>query len=163
MLEKYRWLVETGKGRTPEAISLKEQLLIADPTNARLIPYQVAIIDFESACYDPDEDQSAEQTAAPLVAYCKKFGDKDKANLWRLQMIIAQVFYEQDMLPEALQYAEAALQTSPTTVQPEIMTAIKSIQTELINYEIETNKKQRKIDTKTQRKEHTKLITTPSL
>lgn len=162
MLEKYRSLVETGKGRTEQAALVKEQLLSADPTNARLSFYHVAVIDFESACYDPDENQSAQQTAYPLIKYCEQFGEKDKANLWRLQMIIAQVFYDEDLLTEALDYAEAALQSAPALAQPEITTAIKNIKTELSRDQID-HKRQQKIDKISKRRQNSRLNASPSL
>lgn len=132
LLERYRLLAEQEKINSDEAQAIRKQLLASDLNNLKLTYYQVAIIEFEAACKEREnENTSPETTVASLLEYIKKFGDKDKGNLWRLQMIISQVYFDQDKLPEALRYAESSYQTAPPTVQPEIATAIKNIQLQL--------------------------------
>lgn len=162
LLEKYRLLVESGKARSKEAASIKEQLLATDVDNTRLTHYQVAIIDFEYSCRNSD-DHSPQHTAEPLINYCDNFGEQDRDNLWRLQMIIAQVFYEENMLPEALEFAEASLLSSPPTVQPEISTVIHNIQTELTSMDPADHKKLHRADKKNKRRDRSRLVNYPTL
>lgn len=132
MLERYRLLAEHGKVHSEEAQTIKQQLLTVDPTNSRLTHYQLAVIDFEASFLEATtKTQNPDQAVSSLVDYIGKFGDKDKENLWRLQMIISQVYFDEDRLPQALQYAESSYQSAPSTVQPSIASAIKNIQAKL--------------------------------
>lgn len=130
LIERYRSLAENGKIHDEEAITIRQQLLSSDPNNAKLICYQVALIDFEATCREMEKD-TPEHKVASLVDYIDKFGSKDHDNLWRLQMIVSQVYFENNKLPEALQYAQSSYQTAPSTVQPEIASAIKSLQSQI--------------------------------
>lgn len=127
LTEKYRFLADEGQIHQPEAVALKEQLLSMDPENSELAHYNVAVIEFEALSEEPANNNSI----APLLSYIEKFGNKDKENLWRLEMIISQVYLDKNLLNEALKHAQASHDSAPATVQPEIASAIKSIQTQI--------------------------------
>lgn len=127
-LERYRFLVEEGSARDPEAMSLRQQLLAADPKNERKLPYQIAVIDFESFSEDLEKESTPEMAVSPLVSYIEKFGSEDRDNLWRLEMIISQVYLDHNKISQALQYAQFSHDAAPATVQPEIAKAIRNIQ-----------------------------------
>lgn len=127
-LEYYRLLAEEGLSHSADAMALKQTLLSSDPSNELKTHYKVAIIDFETYSDDLEKEDNADKTVAPLVAYVEKFGKHDKENLWRLNMIISQVYLDKNKLPQALRYAQSCYETAPPTVQPEIATAIKNIQ-----------------------------------
>lgn len=129
LLEHYRFLIDEGKSQSPEAVTLREQLLQSDPQNTNLTHYHVAVIDFEAE-NSHIEDHSADTVVAPLVNYIHQFGNTDKANLWRLHMIISQVYFDKNNTLKALEHAKAAHDEAPATVQPEIATVIKSIKQE---------------------------------
>jgi protein disulfide-isomerase len=74
---------------------------------------------------------SPETVVAPLISYIDQFGAKDPENLWRLEMIVSQVYFERGKLAEALKYARASYESAPASVQPEIATAIKSIESRI--------------------------------
>ncbi len=129
MLERYRLLAEQGQINNDEAQAIKNQLIASDPTNLQHTHYQLAIIDFETACNESNpKNPNTDKTVASLVDYINKFGAKDKDNLWRIQMIISQTYYEDGKLPQALQYAEAAFKSAPVKSQPAIGLTIKNIQ-----------------------------------
>ncbi len=131
LTERYRFLVSEGQMRDQEALDLRERLLKSDPENENSIHYQVAVIDFEATCEDAaKENFSPEKAVAPLVAYINKFGDQDKSNLWRIQMIIAQVYFDKNKHSEALEYAQKAKDNAPASVQNEIALVIKNIQSQ---------------------------------
>lgn len=127
LVERYRVLAGEDQIHSQEAVALKQQLLAADTNNEQQIPYQLAIIEFESLCSNK-ENYTAELTVAPLVAYIEKFGAKDKENLWRLQIIVSQVYLDKNQMPDALKYAQKSHDSAPTSVQAEIATAIQNIQ-----------------------------------
>lgn len=128
LIEKYRQLAGQGKLHTSDAIALKQQVVDSNPQNAKQVYYQMAMIDFEAFCREMHEGfLPPEEAVAPLVAYIKQFGDSDKANLWRLDMLVAQTYYEKDKIPEALEFAESSYNAAPTSAQPEIALAIKNM------------------------------------
>lgn len=132
LTERYRHLVHAGQMTDPETLILKKKLLESDPDNKFLTHYQVAVIDFEAYSEDTRKDSfSPDKAVEPLLAYIEKFGAGDKENLWRLNMVISQVFLDRNRYTESLKYAQASYSTAPTTIQPEIATAIKNIQFQL--------------------------------
>lgn len=131
LLERYRLLAEQGHIYNDEAMGIRKQLLDDDPSNLKLTYYQVAIIDFEAACAAAGKENPPEVAVASLIDYINKFGEQDKDHLWKLEMIISQVYYDRDKLPEALQYARSSYQAAPPAAQPEIAFAIKNIQSRL--------------------------------
>lgn len=131
LLENYRLLGEQGKIHSEEAKTIRQQLVADDPNNFKLTYYQVALIDFEASTKETNGNVAPEVTIAALVDYIEKFGSKDKENLWRLQMIISQVYFDQDNLPDALRYAKSSYQSAPSAAQPQIATAIKNIQLQM--------------------------------
>lgn len=126
LTEKYRFLAEEGQIHQAEAVALKKQLLSMDPENNKLAHYNIAVIEFEAL-----SEQANNDAIAPLLNYIEKFGNKDKENLWRLEMIISQVYLDKNQLQEALKHAQASHDAAPTAVQQEIASAIKSIQTQI--------------------------------
>ena len=130
-LKRYRQLAEEGRLQDQEALSLKQELLEADPANVQLVPYHLAIVEFEAHSKDREKENfTPEYAVSPLVAYLEKFGKQDKTNAWRLQMIISQVFLDNNKLALALRYAQSSYEAAPPTVQKEIATAIRNLQTQ---------------------------------
>lgn len=127
-MERYRALAGEGLNNTREAKALRQQLIAADPNNARQVPYHLAVIDFEANWVTMDKDNiSTEQVVAPLAAYIEKFNGKDKENIWRLEMIISQVYLDKNDMDNALIHAQASLEAAPSTAKNEIAKAVNSI------------------------------------
>lgn len=128
LMERYRFLANEGKIETQEAVRLKNQLLTADSKNENLTHFQIAIIDFEAlAKLSESHKKPADFCISPLMEYIEKFGSQDKTNLWRLHMIISQVYYDKNKQDEALNHAKSALSAAPIVVQPEIDIVIKNM------------------------------------
>lgn len=135
LLEKYRLLAEQGKVEQPEALAIKEKLLKIDPKNENLTQYEIAVINFECSLEKFEhENKPPEFVVAPLTSYIEQFGEQDKYNLWRLQILISQVFLENNQLSEALDYAKASHETAPSSVQADIETMIKNIESKLLTF-----------------------------
>lgn len=129
LIERYRALADEGKMDSKEAINLKKQLFDADASNENFIHYHVAIIDFETlSCLADSHKKPPEYTITPLIEYINKFGAQDKKNLWRLHMIISQVYYDKNRKEEALHHAKLGKEAAPNLVQPEIAIVIKNIE-----------------------------------
>lgn len=132
LTEQYRFLVGEGQIAGQEAVALKLQLLNGDPQNLRKTHYHLAVIDFEAGYENSErEDLSADALVAPLLQYIERFGAQDKENLWRLQMIISQVYFDKSRLTDSLRYAKQAYLSAPASVQSEIAMAIKNIEMQL--------------------------------
>lgn len=131
-LERYRFLAEEGQIHGKEATQLRRFLLEEDPFNQKMTHYYLAIIDFETFSTEMEKENYAPELAvAPLVSYVEKFGRQDMENMWRLHLIISQVFLDRDKLDKALFYAQYSLDTAPLTVQSQIATAIQGIRTQM--------------------------------
>ncbi len=132
LTESYRNLVKSGKIDDEETVALKQRLFSIDPNNLLLTHYQVAVIDFEAFCSEMGKnDCSPEKTVVPLINYINKFGHQDKENLWRLNMVISQVYLDKNQLDQALKYAKDSYLAAPPTIQSDIAKAIKSIQNQM--------------------------------
>jgi protein disulfide-isomerase len=128
MAERYRTLADEGQMHSKEAIALKQQLLSLDPLNEKQVHYQIALVEFET--YET-ENHATDLTVAPVVSYIEKFGSKDKDNLWRLQLLISQVYLDKNEMTSALNYAQLSYESAPCCVQPELARAIQSIRSQI--------------------------------
>lgn len=129
LIERYRFLAEEGQVHNQEAVAIRQQLFALDAKNEKRTHYQIAVIDFEAYSEEMEKNNSsAELAIAPLVAYIEKFGAQDRENLWRLHMIVSQVYLDKNEMLNALKYAQQSYNTAPPSVQPEIARAVQSIQ-----------------------------------
>jgi protein disulfide-isomerase len=132
LAERYRTLIKTGRYHTQEAAAIKQRLLASDPSNSHLTHYQVAVIDFEFLNMELDRKKLNVETAVrPLTAYIEQFGENDHENIWRLNMVISQVYLDENKLKKALQYAQNSYNTAPTSIQQEIAQSINKIETQI--------------------------------
>lgn len=128
MIEQYRLLAGEGKIQGKEAVSLREQLQKFDPNNEHLTHYQLACIEFNAfASRMEKENYSPDITVAPLIKYIADFGSNDSEHLWRIQMIISQVYSNHNQHDKALKYAESAFQLAPESTKQEIALSIESL------------------------------------
>lgn len=128
LTERYRLYGNEGLIHTEEAKAIRHRLLAADPNNAKQVPYQVAVIEFQTFCEEMERaDYAPELAIAPLISYIEKYGQQDKENLWRLQMLVSQVFLDRNQMQDALKYAQDSFEAAPATVQPEIAKAVQNI------------------------------------
>jgi protein disulfide-isomerase len=129
LLERYRCLANQGEILSPEAASIRQQLLSHDPNNLYKTHYEIAVIEFEASPQDLEEENyTPEISAAPIVAYIERFGENDTENLWRLNMLLSQLFLDKDKMSEALKYAKACHATAPQEIQSDILVFIRNIQ-----------------------------------
>lgn len=127
MIERYRHLANIGNVHVPEAVTIREQLLKSDPTNRYLTHYQVACIDFDAYADEMNVGKATpDKVVSPLIGYLDNFGEKDTHNLWRINMIIAQVYSDSNQNREALKYAETAYECAPENTRKDISMAIQT-------------------------------------
>lgn len=108
LLERYRQLASVHRVDSSEALAFRHELLKSEDHQ---IHFQVAIIDFEAG---------GARSIRPLETYLKKFGEVDPENVWRIEMMIAQFYLEEDAWVPALEHAEIAHETAPQSIKNEI-------------------------------------------
>lgn len=132
LTEKYRLLANDGLIHTEEAKDLKKRALDTDSANKNHAAYTIALIDFETYSDQMEKEHySPEFVIAPLNDYISKFGNVDKDNLWRLKIIISQVYLDNNQMNQALQYAQESYESAPNSAKPEISLAIKNISSQI--------------------------------
>jgi len=127
--EKFRLLVEVGKMDSEECQRIKKRLLNKDPKNEKQTHFTVALIEFQELAKRSRAGvrQDASQVIAPLESYISQFGQQDKDNLWRVEMMIAQFYLDSDQWHHALQHAEVAFEAAPNEVRSHISRSLEYI------------------------------------
>jgi protein disulfide-isomerase len=127
MIERYRLLANEGKIHDKEAVSLREQLRKFDTTNEHLTHYQLACIEFHAYANEmAKENYSPDIAVAPLMKYVEDFGSTDREHLWRIHMIISQVYGNQNQQQKAIAFAERAKESAPEETKQEIALVIEN-------------------------------------
>ena len=124
LAEKYRLLVEQSLHNSVEALSLRSQLLERDPSNDNGIQFLIALTDFQILSQQLTSGDNPSRVVEPLEKYVANFGKLDFDNVWRVTMMMAQFYYDYDEQDKALQKAQAALDSAPVEVKPEIERSI---------------------------------------
>ncbi len=127
--EKYHLLVESGRMESEDCQKIKHKLLSKDPENKQHTHFTVALIEFQELAKRSKAGvrQDTHQVIAPLEAYLATFGQQDKDNVWRIEMMIAQFYLDFDQWNNALQHAEIAFETAPKEVQSHISRSLDYI------------------------------------
>lgn len=127
LLEKYAELMEAGNKK--EAAPLREKIIDRDPKNLKGSQLRLAIFDFQTRATRLKRKDDPFAVMKPLVAYIEKFGKKDKDNLWKVQMMMAQYLFTKNEVKEALEHASASYQSAPEESRKEIAETIDYLKT----------------------------------
>lgn len=120
LLEKYASLIEKGrKIKDLEVLDIREKILKSDPKNKQETQLRLAILDFQLLSRSPKKKQRF-KALDPLFDYLEKFGEKDKENSWKVEMLIAQHYFRCHQFSLALEYAERAQASAPPEAREEI-------------------------------------------
>jgi len=112
LVERYRQLVMQEGYPHQMALEIRRQLFQLDPNNQQGYFYTLALIDFQSYA-SAQPALSPEDVIRPLCDYIQQFGGQNTEHTWRIEMMIAQFYLEQDHWNYALQHAETAYQAAP--------------------------------------------------
>lgn len=129
LTEKYRMLVENGKAKSDEARELRNQLLSLDPSNQKKMQFFIALTDFQILSSQMAPGKDAKKVTEPLIEYLNRFGDQDVENAWRVQMMLAQFYYDYAESAAALEHAQIAYEHAPKDIKPEIQKSMEYIRT----------------------------------
>lgn len=121
LLEKYRLLVIKGQKESPEAKQLRSRLVGLDVTQelegGQTLGFTLALIDFQELC---QKGGLPAAQARPLQDYLDTFGHLDRKNIWRIEMMIAELYLDADCWQEAFEHAQKAHDLAPEPARQEI-------------------------------------------
>ena len=123
-LEKFASLLEKYKPKHPEVLKVKQQLLKKDPENKLGTHFKVAVLEFQKISSRLKSKDRQEKALRPLLKFVHQFGNRDKENLWKAEMMIAEFLFAKNSIPLAIEHANAALKAAPETAAPQIQMAI---------------------------------------
>lgn len=87
---------------------------------------RIALIDFQKLMQTEDDSKKA---VIPLLAYIES--NKDAKDLWKIEMVISQFFYNQELYDEALKHARKCYKQAPERVKKQIAEKIRYIRNAL--------------------------------
>ncbi len=120
LMDKYQTIVDKGLYSSEEGKEIRRQIDEVKNVKQKEIILKLALIDFQSLAKITDSDEAVQ----PLIKYIETYGKKDKANLWRLRMIVAQYYLSKGKNEKALEYARASYKSAPKMVKKEITNTI---------------------------------------
>lgn len=128
--EKFRQLVEAGRMDSEECRAVKNRLLELHPENEQLTHFTVALIEFQELAKRSQgrSHVNVAEVIAPLAEYLTQFGEQDKENQWRLEMIISQYYLDAGLPNSALEHAKIAFESAPQDIQSSISRSLVHIE-----------------------------------
>jgi protein disulfide-isomerase len=124
MLKLYQQLVQNGQMIQERTKSLRQQLWASKEEE---ICYSIALIDFQELSKQTTQC-SLPEVIAPLKNYLSQFDSTRSENVWRTEMMIAQVYMTFDLYEKALYYARRAYEKAPAEVKSEIAHSLSYIE-----------------------------------
>lgn len=116
LLEKY---IEVVKSEPKKAKLLRSQIDFKDPENKESSKFHLAVIDFNALAEISDDTQ---KVLKPLKKYLKEYGETDRKNCWRIQLMISQyLFHKQQDISKSIKAAKSALESAPEEKKAEIL------------------------------------------
>jgi len=105
-LEKYVFLARQGKIKSKEARLLRHRILelAEDDLEVRL---SLALVEFYAS--SDLQEEKPKSIVNPLVDYIEKFGARDTENIWKVEAIMAQFFFDRGDLSRSQKHAKKAL------------------------------------------------------
>lgn len=127
-IEKYALMLDKYKLKNPDVVKMKKRVLSRDPDNALQTHFKIAVLDFQKRASSLKVKDRCEKALIPLLNYMHRFREKDKENMWRIELMIAEFLFAKNILPAALTHAEESLKTVPLSDKPRVLQAISAIQ-----------------------------------
>lgn len=126
--EQYRRELATGKMHTTATMALKADLLQRDPDNKVFVHHDVAVLEFEVYASREINGQNIDQALQPLLAYLDRFGNMSPEKHWKMEIIIAQVYENNNCKEQAIKYARLARSHAPPRARGDISRMIANLE-----------------------------------
>jgi protein disulfide-isomerase len=128
LIEKYAFLLERNKIKSPAARECKEMLIQRDPENRHGTHLKIAMAEFHKSASAENAKKSPRKVLKPLLHYLELFEEKDKDNIWNIEMVIANYLFGAQKKESALEYAKKAYIHAPETMKESIAASIAFIE-----------------------------------
>lgn len=120
LFEKYADLLTKEKFKNEQIQQLRRKILERDPINQHGSHLKLALIDFEFFSNLPKMRKKTQQVIGPLIEYIREFGKQDSANLWKVEMMVAEYLFSRNKVQEALKHAKASLDSAPDSAKKQV-------------------------------------------
>jgi protein disulfide-isomerase len=120
LLVEYEEVLSVSKRKDPKVLELRKKILEKDPKNTQGTHLKIAMIDFHENVKRMKQKEKPNHVLAPLLDYMEKFGEKDKENGWRIEMMVAQFLFTRNRLTHAIKHAKQSFKKAPEIVRSEI-------------------------------------------
>lgn len=128
LMKHYISLIEKGTMHDFKVLKLRHKILGRDPKNEHGTHLKVALAEFEALM---KKSKKVHRTIRPLLNYTHEFGKKDKENLWKVEMMIAEYLFTHSEVEEALLHAELSYAAAPETAQGDVARSVSYFKTHL--------------------------------
>jgi len=118
LMEKYIGLVSRGLIQSQEALAIRSSL---NTTESEL---QAAVLDFQKG-QEINFNLAANTLAETMQKHC------EDDNIWKLQLMLSDKFYDEQRFEEALYYAECSLRVAPYKEREVIVSKIEKVKDHL--------------------------------
>ncbi len=125
LLERYEELLVNGKLKDPEVQKLRREIVLSDPSNSQGTHFKLAMAEFNNLSQRLKKKENPHRAIAPLTEYLRQFGSKDRENVWKVEMVIAQYLFSKNFATEALQHARNSYEYAPEDARCEIAQSIE--------------------------------------
>jgi protein disulfide-isomerase len=120
MMEQYENLLKTHAMHEPEVQYLRKKIIARDPVGLQGIQLKLATAEFHTLARTLKKKEDPEHALHPLLTYLQKFGNQDRDNRWRVEMMIAQFLFSKNKVAEATQHAKISYEQAPEEYRSEI-------------------------------------------
>lgn len=117
LLERYAELAETKNREDAEVNKLHTLIKARDPDNQEGVYFRLALIDFTRREKEK-RIKNPLKVVKPLIDYVHDFKNRDQANLWRAELLIARYFLNKNDPKSARKHAENSLAAAPEGMKP---------------------------------------------
>lgn len=131
LCEKYRELCEADQGNSAEAKEIRAKLLATENKDRQNCSYRVAVIDFQALSDEHKDDKDPSTVLAPLLGYLDEFGETNAQNIWKVHMMVSQVFSSKEDWAQALKHAEKSLAKAPEALKADVEASIEFLKSKL--------------------------------
>ncbi len=125
LLEKYATLIHQLKLKNPLVQQMRKKVLDRDPKNLQGTHLSLAILEFEKLSRTLKSKESPDKATMPLVTYLQKYGTKDRENIWKVELMLAQFYFSKNRIDAALAHAKISHRSAPEGAKNEIADLIE--------------------------------------
>lgn len=123
-IEKYADMLEKSKRKHPQVKLAKKWLLECDPENHYGTHFKVAVLEFHSLLKKLKNKDRLTKPVKPLLQFVQNFRHKDKDNLWKAELMIANYLFSKNLVSQALSHAKISYDAAPDADKPQVVEAI---------------------------------------